>query len=109
MPCTPCIQLQTVHRTAERQRIGEAMGNSVLRASNSILSSSMKVIHSDGSVQGFQRITKAAKLTLDNAQHFVYHTNGLQIVFWVFLFSSTHDQAIFGTLHNRHDLPGIQG
>jgi len=55
------------------------MGNSVLCSSNSVPSGTVKVIHWDGSVQGFQRIIKAAELMLDNPQHFVCHANGLQI------------------------------
>jgi hypothetical protein len=73
------VAIRSVHRTAERQRIGAAMGNSVLCASNSVPSSTVKVIHWNGSVQGFQRILKAAELMLDNPQHFVCHANGLQI------------------------------
>jgi len=39
----------------------------------------VKVIHWNGSVQGFHRLINVAELMLDNPQHFVCHANGLQI------------------------------
>jgi hypothetical protein len=55
------------------------MGSYISCASNTVPSSTVKVIHWNGSVQDLQRRITAAELMLDNPQHFVCHANGLQI------------------------------
>jgi len=85
MPSAPdSLHILTLPLASDRYRqtnrgVKFRMGSYISCASNTVPSSTVKVIHWNGSVQDLQRRITAAELMLDNPQHFVCHANGLQI------------------------------